>query len=79
MSLSSRACRDSDSILPEPGGHPVGCPGGGQNRERADEEHYGEDNIQHNLVYARIIKMFGSRMAEHYANVNETAIGSTKG
>ena len=30
---------------------------------------------QHNLVYARIIKMFGSRMAEHYANVNETAIG----
>lgn len=30
---------------------------------------------QHNLVYARIIRTFGSRMAEYYANVNEMAIG----
>lgn len=30
---------------------------------------------QHNLVYDRLIRTFGYRMAEHYAQVNENAIG----
>ena len=30
---------------------------------------------QHNLIYERIIRMFGRRMAEHYAGANEAAIG----
>ena len=30
---------------------------------------------QHNLVYERIIRTFGSRMAEHYACANEAAVG----
>lgn len=30
---------------------------------------------QHNLVYGRMIRTFGRRMAEHYANANEAAIG----
>lgn len=29
---------------------------------------------QHNLIYGQIIRMFGSRMAEHYASANESAI-----
>ena len=30
---------------------------------------------QHNLVYSRLIRTFGHRMAEHYASANEAAIG----
>lgn len=30
---------------------------------------------QHNLIYSRLIRTFGRRMAEHYANANEAAIG----
>ena len=30
---------------------------------------------QHNLIYERMIRTFGHRMAEHYANANEAAIG----
>ena len=30
---------------------------------------------QHNLIYSRLIRTFGRRMAEHYASANETAIG----
>ena len=30
---------------------------------------------QHNLIYARLIRTFGRRMAEHYASANEAAIG----
>ncbi len=30
---------------------------------------------QHNLIYSRLIRTFDRRMAEHYANANETAIG----
>lgn len=30
---------------------------------------------QHNLIYSRIIRTFGSRMAAHYASANEAAIG----
>lgn len=30
---------------------------------------------QHNLIYSRLIRTFGCRMAEHYARANETAIG----
>ena len=30
---------------------------------------------QHNLIYSRIIRTFGRRMAEHYARANEAAIG----
>lgn len=30
---------------------------------------------QHHLIYSRIIRTFGCRMAEHYADANEAAIG----
>lgn len=30
---------------------------------------------QHNLIYSRLIRTFGCRMAEHYARANEAAIG----
>lgn len=30
---------------------------------------------QHNLIYGRMIRTFGRRMAEHYASANEAAIG----
>lgn len=30
---------------------------------------------QHNLIYSRLIRTFGRRMAEHYASANEAAIG----
>lgn len=30
---------------------------------------------QHNLIYSRLIRTFGTRMAEHYAGANEAAIG----
>lgn len=30
---------------------------------------------QHNLVYSRILRTFGPRMAEHYADANQAAIG----
>lgn len=30
---------------------------------------------QHNLIYSRLIRMVGRRMAEHYAGANEAAIG----
>lgn len=30
---------------------------------------------QHNLIYSRLIRIFGRRMAEHYAGANEAAIG----
>lgn len=30
---------------------------------------------QHNLIYSRLIRTFGSRMAAHYAGANEAAVG----